>query len=101
MEARRRGAGGIEQRAVREPGAPAGGELPVLALDVMDDSRPGAGQERGEDEAHALAGPGRRRREHVLGTVVMQVAAAVEAEDDAFVAEKTGLTDIGKVRPAE
>ena len=52
------GAGGIEQQAVREPGAPAGGELPVLALDVVDDGRAGPGQERGQHQAHALARSG-------------------------------------------
>jgi hypothetical protein len=79
IEACRRAIGGIEQQAVRGPGAPAGGQLPVLTLDVVDDGRPGPGQERGEDEAHALAGPGRRHRQDMLGAVVAQVAAAVEA----------------------
>jgi hypothetical protein len=31
----------VEQQAVREPRAPAGSELPVLALDVVDGTGPG------------------------------------------------------------
>src|ERR1700730_3515411 len=31
--------GWIEQQAMREPRAPSGGQLPVLALDVVDDGR--------------------------------------------------------------
>ena len=38
---RRARVGRIEQQAMREPRAPAGGQLPVLALDVVDDRGPG------------------------------------------------------------
>ena len=100
IEAGRQRVGRIEQQAVRELGAPAGGQLPVLALDVVDDGGAGPGQQGGQDQADALAGPGRCHRQHMLGTVVAQIAAAVEAEHDALLGQQTGLADIGSVRPA-
>src|SRR3546814_6541405 len=45
---------GIEVEAVREARAPAGRELPVLALDVVHHHRVRPGQERRHDGANAL-----------------------------------------------
>ena len=47
--------GRIEQQHATMLGAEAGSELPVLALDVMDDRRTRPGQKRRDDEADALA----------------------------------------------
>src|SRR3546814_13157398 len=47
--------GRIEKQRVREARAPAGGELPVLALDVMDDRRSGPAQQGRNDQPNALA----------------------------------------------
>src|SRR3546814_8133724 len=47
--------GRVEQQAVREALSPAGRELPVLALDVVDDGGTGPGQQRRDHEANALA----------------------------------------------
>ena len=55
FEPGRVGIGRIEQQAIREAGAPAGRELPVLALDVVDDGGAGSGQQRRQDQADALA----------------------------------------------
>src|SRR3546814_6388712 len=46
--------GRIEQQRVREARTPAGGELPVLALDVVDDGTAGPTQQRRDDQANAL-----------------------------------------------
>ena len=45
----------VEQQAVGESRAPAGGELPVLALDVVDDGRARPAQKGRHDEPHAFA----------------------------------------------
>ena len=46
-------------------------------------------QERWQHQADALAGPGRRHGKNVLGAVVAQVAAIVEAEHDALTAQES------------
>ena len=94
------GVGGIEQQAVREPGAPACRQRPVLALDVVDDGRLAPRQERWQHQADAFARPRRRHGENVLGAVVTQVAAIVEAEHDALTAQQPRGPDIGMIRPA-
>ena len=48
--------GRIEQQHAAMPRAKAGGQRPVLALDVVDDGRARPGQQRRNDEADALAG---------------------------------------------
>ena len=66
--ARRARVGRIEQQAVREARAPAGGQLPVLALDVVDDRRAWPGQQRRHDQADALAASGSARSQaHARG----------------------------------
>ena len=78
---------------MRVAAAPAGGELPVLALDVVDQGALGPGDRRRDDEAHALAGPGRREGHDVLGPVVPQVAIVEPAEEHAL-----GPKPVGPVR---
>ena len=77
---RRFGVGRIEQQHAPEPRAPAGGQRPVLALDVVDDRRAGPGQKGRHDQAHALAASRRREAQDMLGTVMAQVVAAPAAE---------------------
>jgi hypothetical protein len=67
---RRFGVGRIEEEDAGEACAPTRGQLPVLALDVVDDRGPRPGEQRGDNETHALAGPGGREAEHVLRSVV-------------------------------
>src|SRR5262245_4627803 len=62
--------GRVEAQAVREAGAPAGSERPVLALDVVNNGRLGPAQQRGEHQADALARSGWRDEKHVLGPSV-------------------------------
>jgi hypothetical protein len=92
-------AGGIDEEAVRELRAPAGGELPVLALDVVDDGRARPGEEGGHDQPDALAGAGGGHGQHVLGAVVAQVAAVADAEHDALAGEEPGVAHVGQTRP--
>ena len=85
--------GRIEQQHAAEPRPPAGGQRPVLALDVVDDRRAGPGQQRRDDETDALAGTGRREAQHMLRTVVAQIVVAPSAEQHAIVAEQAGLSN--------
>ena len=70
-----RGVGRIEQQHAAEARAPAGGQRPVLALDVVDDRRARPGQQRRHDEADALAGPRRRETQHMLRAVVAKIVS--------------------------
>jgi hypothetical protein len=65
----------------------AGGELPVLALDVVDDRRTRPGQQRGHDQADALAGSRRREAQHMLGPIMAKIVMIVAAEHHAVGAE--------------
>jgi hypothetical protein len=98
--ARRAGIGRIEEQAVREALAPAGGQLPVLALDVVDDGGPRPAEQRRYDEAHALAAPGRGERHDVLGAVMAEISGAGAAEKDARFVEQARATNVGDRRPA-
>jgi len=87
--------GRIEQQAVGEAAAPAGSQLPVLALDVADDGGAGPGQQRRHHQADALAGPGRRDSQDVLRAVVAQVGIIEDAEHHAARGQQAGLADVG------
>jgi hypothetical protein len=76
--------GGIEQEAMREPGAPICCQHPILALDVMHDRRARPRQKRGQHEADAFGRARRRDHEDVLGAVMPQVSVAMQTEDDAL-----------------
>ena len=82
------------------PRAEAGSELPVLALDVVDDRRAGPGQQRGDDEADALAAPGRREAQDMFRSVVAQVAALITTQHHAVRSEQAGLHDFLRLRPS-
>src|SRR6185437_8079381 len=58
------------------PGAPAGGELPQLALLVVDQAARGPGQQRGQDVAHTLAAARRGDDDAMLRPVMAQVMDA-------------------------
>ena len=81
-------------------GAEAGGELPVLALDVMDDRRARPGQERRDDEADAFARSRRREAQHMLRPIVAQIAALVAAQHDAIGSAESSGFDLLRLRPA-
>jgi hypothetical protein len=84
-------------------GAKAAGELPVLALDVVDDGRAGPGQKGGQHQAHALARSGRGKAQAMLGAVVAQIGLAELAQDHAGLAEQAsglGLARRGPTRGA-
>src|SRR3546814_10904379 len=50
--ARRAGVGRVEEQAVGEACTPAGGQFPVLALDVVDHRRSGPAAQRRRSEEH-------------------------------------------------
>src|SRR3546814_17658117 len=66
--------GRIEQQRVREARTPAGGELPVLALDVVDDGTAGPTQQRRDDQAKALPRTRRRKFHAMPGSGVAKTA---------------------------
>ena len=92
--------GRIEQQHAAEPGAPAGGQRPVLALDVVDDRGAGPGQQRRDDEADAFAGAGRREAQDMLGAVMAKIVVAPSAEQHAVVAEQAGFANFARLGPA-
>ncbi len=94
------GVGRIEQQHAPEARAPAGGQIPVLALDVMDDSRAWPGEQRRNDKADALAGAGRRETEHMLRPFVTQVTARQASKHNAILAEQTRRAHLVRRRPA-
>src|ERR1700753_2955538 len=61
--------GWIEQQNGPKPRTPTGGQLEVLALDVVDDRRVRPRQEGRDDKADAFAGPRRRKAQHMLRTI--------------------------------
>ena len=95
-----RGIGGIEQQAGGEAAAPAGGELPVLALDVVDDGGAGPGQQRRHHQADALAGARRRHGEDVLGAVVAQIGVIEQSEHDAARRQQAGVAHVARSPPS-
>ena len=98
-----RGAGGvgrIEQKHAPEACPEAGGEAPVLALDVVDDAASRPGQERGNHEADAFAASRRGEAQHVLRSVVTQILSVKPAEHHAIRSEQAGRLDLVGVGPA-
>src|SRR3546814_6585754 len=65
--------GGIEQQRMTEARSPSGRQLPVLALDVVDDRRAGPAQQRRDNEPDALTAAGRGKSHDMLGAVVAQI----------------------------
>ena len=95
-----RGIGRIEQQHAAEARAPAGGQRPVLALDVVDDRRAWPGQQRRHDKADAFAGSGRGETQHMLGAVVAKIFIAPAAEQHAVMTEQAGLANLARSPPS-
>ncbi|SFA59677.1 hypothetical protein SAMN04487972_1252 [Paracoccus halophilus] len=85
--------GRIEQQDAAMTGPETCGQIPVLALDVMDNATSRPGQQRRHDEAHALAGSGWRKAQHMLGAVMTKIILAVPPQHDAIGAEQSGRMD--------
>ena len=85
--------GGIEAQHPADTGAAGRGQLPVLALDVVDDQRARPGEERGHYQAHPLPAPRGRETEDMLWPVVAQVGPAISPQHHALVAEQPGLAN--------
>ena len=60
----------VEQQAVREAGTPAGGQLPVLAFDIVDHGGTWPREQRRHHETNAFAGSGWRKRHDVLRPIM-------------------------------
>ncbi len=94
------GVGRVEQEHAAEARAPAGGQLPVLALDVVDDRGARPGEQGRDDQADALAGPGRRETQNMFRAIMAQIVDAETAEHDAVRPEQAGIADFARRRPA-
>ncbi|KAG1319287.1 hypothetical protein G6F63_014812 [Rhizopus arrhizus] len=74
---------GVEQQAMREARAPAGGDLPVLALDVVDDGGRGPGKQCRHHQANAFAAARGRKGQDVFWAFMAQVLPVMLAEEHA------------------
>src|SRR3546814_15428978 len=68
---------------MREARAPAGGDLPVFALDVVDDGRRGPGQQSRHHQTDTFARARGREGQDVFRAFVAQVLGAGLAEENA------------------
>ena len=92
--------GRIEQQHPAEPRSPAGGQAPILALDVMDDRGARPGQQRRHDQADALARSRRREAQHMLRAMVAEIGATPAAEKNAVGMKKSRLANLARLGPA-
>ena len=94
------GVGRIEQEAMGELRPPACGQLPILALDIVNDDAVRPGQQCRHHKAHAFAGARRRERHDMLRAVVAQIIPLKPAEENAGRIEQTGFGDVTVGGPA-
>ncbi len=100
IEAGRIRAGRVELDAAltQRLAAPAGCEVPAFALDVVDQHRMLPGQQRGQDDAHALAGARWRERQDVFRPSMAQVLVVVIAKKHPacilFIGQQSGGLDL-------
>ena len=92
--------GRVEEDHTAEMRAPAGGEHPVLALDVMHDRRARPRQQGRNDETHALAAPGRGEAQHMLGPMMAQIGGMPSTQQHAIGVKEPGFADLPFVCPA-
>jgi len=78
------GIGRIKQEDAAEARATARSQLPVFALDVVNDCRARPREQGRDDKADALARSRRGKAEHMLGPCVAQIFAFKPAEHDAI-----------------
>ena len=92
--------GGVEQQHPTVLRAEAGGELPVFALDVVDDDGARPGQQGWDDEADTLAGSGRSKTQNMLRSVVAKIVTIELTEDDAVRVEQARRLHLLRLRPS-
>src|SRR3546814_6617155 len=91
--------GRVEQQHAAVTRPKAGGELVILALDVVNDHRAGPSQQRRHNQADALARPRRGEAQHVLRAIMPKVMPLVSAEHHAVIGKQTGPRYFAAVRP--
>ena len=79
--------------------AKAGCQIPVLALDVMDNAAPWPGQERRHHQPNALARSGRCKAEDVFRAIMPQIVAIQLAEYDPVWRGEAGGADLRTICP--
>ncbi|CRX12436.1 hypothetical protein PAERUG_P64_East_of_England_6_01_14_03954 [Pseudomonas aeruginosa] len=92
--------GRVEQQTVAESAAPAGGDLPVLTLDVVDDGRGRPGQQRRHYQTDTFARARGREGQDVFRAFMPQVLAIVLAEEYAGRLRQARLANVLRIRPA-
>src|SRR3546814_9269587 len=75
-------------------------DLPVFTLDGVYDRRAGPAQQRGNDQAEALAAARRSEGHDMLGPVVPEIATVMTTENGARVAEQSGAFHLANLGPA-
>ncbi len=76
------------------------GQLPVLALDVVNDRAARPGQQGRHDQADTLAASRRRKAQNVLRSVMAQVVGAELAQHYAIGTHQTRVACLAHCRPA-
>ena len=97
---RRVGIRGVEQQNLAELRAETGCQVPVFALDVVDDGRGRPGQQGRDDKPDALAAAGRREAEDVLRTVVAKIALFMLAQHGTMIAQQSRASNLGLISPS-
>src|ERR1700729_2031674 len=92
--------GRIEQEHGPKPRTPAGGQLEILSLDVVDDRGIGPSQQGWNDETDALPGPCRRKAQHVFRTIMPEIAATEASEPPAVRPEKSCPPNLSRFGPS-
>src|SRR4051794_22055938 len=96
---RTRRIGRIKQKDRSKPRTPTGGQLAILALDVMDDGGIWPGQEGWDDKTNALPRPGRRKTQHVFGAIVSEIGVIKTTEHDPVRPKKSGASNFPGIGP--
>ena len=92
--------GRIEQERSPESSAPAGGQPPILAFDVVDDCRTAPREQRRHHQTDSLARTCRCEAQHMLRTMMAEIGAAPTTQQHPVGVEKPGLANLARLRPA-
>ena len=94
------GIGRIKQQDPAMASAEACRNLPVLALDVVNDRRSRPGQQRWNDQTDTFTRPCGREAKDMFRAVMTQIRSAKPAEDYAGITEHAHFTDFTFIGPA-
>src|SRR5712672_158057 len=93
---RRAAVGRIKQQHVSVAGAETRSQIPVLALDIVNDATARPSQKRWYHKANTLARPRRRETEHVFWSIVPEIRTFEAAKYNTIRIHKTHGADFGR-----